>query len=167
MARPRGVLDASVLYQEPIRSLLLWIAAEGGFEPFWTERILEETKINLIESAVVSAQQWERVLAAMSRAFPNTELDQAAADVIEDRMPNHEKDRHVLAAAVVGDADSSLPTISATSRPTTSLRLASGVLTRTPSFASCSTASRTSSGLRWTDRSPTCADPVSGLLRSC
>jgi hypothetical protein len=30
-------------------------------------------------------------------------LDQAEVAAIEDRMPNHEKDRHVLAASVVGD----------------------------------------------------------------
>ena len=40
MRRGRGVLDASVLYPEPIRSLLLWIAAQEGFDPCWTERIL-------------------------------------------------------------------------------------------------------------------------------
>lgn len=43
MALPhRGVLDASVLYAESVRSLLLWIANRGGFAPFWTERIFEE-----------------------------------------------------------------------------------------------------------------------------
>jgi hypothetical protein len=93
------VLDASVLYQELIRNLLLWIAAEGGLDPFWTERILDETRRNLIEDGVLEPEQWERLRAAMLAAFPDAILDQAAADAIEHEMPNDEKDRHVLAAA--------------------------------------------------------------------
>jgi hypothetical protein len=103
MALHRGVLDASVLYVESVRSLLLWIATQGGFAPFWTERILEETRSNLIEGGVIAAEQWKRLQAAMIRTFPEAMLDQAEVDAIEDQMPNHEKDRHVLAAAVVGD----------------------------------------------------------------
>jgi predicted nucleic acid-binding protein len=103
--RRRCVLDASVLYQELIRNLLLWIAAEGGLDPFWTERILDETRRNLIEDGVLDPEQWERLRAAMLAAFPDATLDQAAADAIEHEMPNDEKDRHVLAAAVAGNAE--------------------------------------------------------------
>jgi predicted nucleic acid-binding protein len=99
------VLDASVLYQELIRNLLLWIAAEGGLDPFWTERILDETRRNLIEDGVLEPEQWERLRAAMLAAFPDAILDQAAADAIEHEMPNDEKDRHVLAAAVAGNVE--------------------------------------------------------------
>lgn len=67
--RRRCVLDASVLYQELIRNLLLWIAAEGGLDPFWTERILDETRRNLIEDGVLGPEQWERLRAAMLAAF--------------------------------------------------------------------------------------------------
>lgn len=105
MARPQAVLDASVLYQEPVRSLLLWVAAEGGYEPFWTERILGETRHSLLGGGVVTPEQWDRLRAALSTAFPSAMLDQEAVDAIEHRMPNHEKDRHVLAAAVVGDVE--------------------------------------------------------------
>ncbi len=42
----RVLLDASVLYTEPVRGLLLWIAALGGFfYPLWTARILDEVGI--------------------------------------------------------------------------------------------------------------------------
>jgi hypothetical protein len=101
----RCVLDASVLYQEVLRNLLLWIAAEGGLDPFWTERILDEARRNLIEDGVLEPEQWERLRAAMLAAFPDAMLDQAAADAIEHEMPNHEKDRHVLAAAVAGNVE--------------------------------------------------------------
>jgi hypothetical protein len=100
------VLDASVLYQELVRNLLLWIAAEGGVSPFWTERILEETRRNLIEDGVLLSEQWERLQATMLASFPDAMLDQAKVDAIEHEMPNHEKDRHVLAAAVAGSVES-------------------------------------------------------------
>ncbi|HTR71967.1 MAG TPA: PIN domain-containing protein [Solirubrobacteraceae bacterium] len=103
--RPRCVLDASVLYQGLLRNLLLWIAAEGGLNPIWTERILEETRRSLIEDGTLEPEQWERLQAAMLASFPEAMLDQAAADEMEHEMPNDEKDRHVLAAAVAGDAD--------------------------------------------------------------
>ncbi len=105
MALRRGVLDASVLYAEPLRGLLLWVAAEGGFVPLWTERILDETRNNLIEGGVVTPKQWNRLCTAMLSAFPDAMLDQAAVDAVGPSMPNHEKDRHVLAAAVVGKAE--------------------------------------------------------------
>lgn len=103
--RRRYVLDASVLYQELIRNLLLWVAAEGGLDPFWTERILDETRRNLIGDGVLEPEQWERLRAAMLSAFPDAMLDQPTADAIEHEMPNDEKDRHVLAAAVAGNVE--------------------------------------------------------------
>lgn len=103
--RLRCVLDASVLYQEVLRNLLLWIAAQGGIAPLWTDRILDEARRNLIADDVLERGQWDRLQAAMLSAFPDAMLDQAAADAIEHDMPNDEKDRHVLAAAVAGDAE--------------------------------------------------------------
>ena len=101
----RCVLDASILYQDVLRNLLLWIAAEGGLDPVWTERILEETGCNLLENEVLKDEQWESLRAAMLASFPDAMVDQDAVDAIEGEMPNHEDDRHVLAAAVVGDAE--------------------------------------------------------------
>jgi predicted nucleic acid-binding protein len=103
--RRRCVLDASVLYQEVLRNLLLWIAVEGGFDPFWTERILDETCRNLIEDGLIDAKQWDRLRGAMLRSFPDAMVDQRVVDAIEGEMPNDEKDRHVLAAAVAGNVE--------------------------------------------------------------
>jgi hypothetical protein len=105
MAQRSGVLDASVLYVESVRSLLLWIADGGGFAPFWTKRILEETRNNLIEGGVIAAEQWDRLRNAMVTAFPEAMIDQGAVDAIADEMPNEAKDRHVLATALVSDAN--------------------------------------------------------------
>ena len=105
MRRDRGVLDASVLYPEPVRSLLLWIATEEGFDPCWTERILEETRRNLIAEGAVSPAQWEDLRVAMQDAFPEALIEQADANAIEQEMPNDPKDRHVLAAAVAAGVE--------------------------------------------------------------
>jgi len=105
MALRRGVIDASVLYAEPVRSLVLWVAAGGSFTPVWTQRILDEARVNLIAQRVLTTERWDRLYDAMCEAFPNALIDQAAVDALAPRMPNDEKDRHVLAAAVVGGAD--------------------------------------------------------------
>ena len=86
MARRRCVLDASVLYQEVVRNLLLWVASEGGLDPFWTERVLGEAQRSLIRDGVVSPVQWERLRTAMLVAFPDAMLDQSSADAIESRI---------------------------------------------------------------------------------
>lgn len=98
------VLDASVLFQQPIRGLLLWIAAAGLFEPAWSERILEETRRNLVGKKATSPEQWERLRRAMVQGFPDAMVPAGAIAAIEDQMPNEAKDRHVLAAAVAGNA---------------------------------------------------------------
>jgi len=41
----------------------------------------------------------------MIGAFPDAMVEQVAVDALEDQMPNDEKDRHVLAAAVAAGAD--------------------------------------------------------------
>jgi hypothetical protein len=98
------VLDASVLFQQPVRDLLLWIAAAGLFEPAWSERILEEARRNLVGTGAMTAEQWERLRKAMVEAFPDAMVPAKPIAAIEDQMPNHAKDRHVLAAAVAGTA---------------------------------------------------------------
>jgi hypothetical protein len=71
--RRRCVLDASVLYQELIRNLLLWIAAEGGLDPFWTERILDEKDRHVLAAAV--AGNVELVITSNLRHFDGADLD--------------------------------------------------------------------------------------------
>lgn len=105
VAKKSAVLDASVLVQEPVRSLLLWIATAGGFEPYWTERILDEVGRNLLAESFVTAEQWARLHAALREHFAESFIDQVRTDEHEADMPNQEKDRHVLAAAVASDVE--------------------------------------------------------------
>lgn len=98
------MLDASVIYPQVVRGVLLWVAAAGAYSPIWTERILGEVRTNLLANEQMTDLQWQRLAAALATAFPDAEIDQAEVDGRAADMPNHEKDRHVLAAAVVGGA---------------------------------------------------------------
>lgn len=99
------VLDANVLYPFSLRDLLLRLAEQELYDVVWSERILDETTRSLIEDHQVTEEQATRLTEAMRRAFPEAAQDLDAIAVIEPTMPNHENDRHVLAAAVVSGAE--------------------------------------------------------------
>ena len=67
----------------------MWVAAEGGFEPRWTERIFAETRRSLLGEEAVTPEQWDRLRTAMSTAFPDAMLDQETVDAIKHQMPNN------------------------------------------------------------------------------
>lgn len=93
-------LDANVLIPNALCDLLLRLAEEDQFVPRWSEDILAEVRRNLpgVSSAAV-----ERRIAFMNAAFDGAMVVDYAAVV--GRMTNHVKDRHVLAAAVICEAD--------------------------------------------------------------
>ena len=103
MPIPVALLDANVLYPAPLRDFLLQLAYDDFFEPKWSEEIQNEWTRNLLANrSDLTAAQLARTRDAMERAFP-------AACVVgyEPRIPtlaNHPKDRHVLAAAIEGNA---------------------------------------------------------------
>lgn len=100
----RVLLDANVLFPPVLREILLGVADAGHYDPLWSARILEE---------------WAR---ATRRLPPDAEpLARAAAERMRARWPGAEvapdpgleatlalpdpADRHVLAAAIAGEAD--------------------------------------------------------------
>lgn len=98
-----AVLDACVLYPFSLRDTLLRAAENELYSPRWTDRILEEATCNLVGNGRVSAQQARRLTSVISDTFP--EADVTGYGAFEELMLNHLKDRHVLAAAVVANAD--------------------------------------------------------------
>lgn len=98
------VLDASVLYPLPLRDTLLRIAEAELYDPYWSERILDEVTRNLIEDGRATEEQARRLIAAMRDAFDAAEVPYEAIARLEPAMTNDPKDRHVLAAAVAIDA---------------------------------------------------------------
>lgn len=101
----RAVLDANVLFPASLRDLLLRCAEAEYYEPVWTERILAEVSDNIVAKKRMSEEGADRLLAVLRTAFPEAMVEPAGVDQLEPQMTNHEKDRHVLATAVVADAE--------------------------------------------------------------
>lgn len=100
----RVVLDACVLYPTVLRQIFLGLAAEGLYQPVWSDRILREW---VLATAKISpqAQTLAGVEAALARtAFPAAlQRDQPE---IEARLTLPDaNDIHVLAIAISSHAD--------------------------------------------------------------
>ena len=63
-APAKVVLDANVLFPFSLRDTLLRAAAEGYFQVYWSEQILEEARRNLVESATITEAQANTLIAA-------------------------------------------------------------------------------------------------------
>ncbi|MFC1708035.1 PIN domain-containing protein [Planctomycetota bacterium] len=96
------VLDANVLFPFTLRDTLLRAAADGYFQVYWSDEILDEARRNLVGSGTIAEEQAVRLVDAMSTAFPEAKV--TGYESIVPAMPNDEKDRHVAAAAVTAEA---------------------------------------------------------------
>ena len=100
------LLDACVLVPMPLCDTLLRLAEEPAFyRPLWSEEILQEVGDALEKKLHRSPIQVRRRLAQMREAFPEASVD-VPADLIPAmvRIPDP-NDRHVLAAAICGNAN--------------------------------------------------------------
>ncbi len=93
-----AVLDANVLLPAARRDTLLRAADAGLYQVRWSDDILAEVKRNLVGDWNLAEEQAERLMGVMREAFPDALVTGYATPI--DGMPNHPKDRHVLAAAV-------------------------------------------------------------------
>ncbi|MDA0159404.1 PIN domain-containing protein [Solirubrobacter ginsenosidimutans] len=99
-----AVLDANVLYPLPLRDTLLRIAETELYDPYWSERVLDEVVRNLMLDGRATEGQAARLAAAMDAAFVGAAVTDDSIARLEPAMTNDPKDRHVLAAAVASDA---------------------------------------------------------------
>lgn len=100
-----ALLDANVLIPNLLRDTLLRIAERGLYRPLWSADILDETWRNVLRLRPdVDQERLQRTFATMNQAFEDAAV--TGYETLIDSMTNHPKDRHVLAAAVVGRADS-------------------------------------------------------------
>jgi predicted nucleic acid-binding protein len=97
-----AVLDASVLYPLPLRDTLLRMAEAEPYDLRWSDQILDE--VTLVADRRATDTQARRLIEVMTDAFDGAAVPHAAIEKLEASMTNHPKDRHVLAAAVAGDA---------------------------------------------------------------
>ncbi|MGH7284916.1 MAG: PIN domain-containing protein [Polyangiaceae bacterium] len=96
------VLDANVLFPFTLRDTLLRAAAAGFYQVRWSARILDEATRNLVITGTMPEDRASRLRAILEREFPEAEI--TGYEHLVDAMPNHPKDRHVVAAAVKGGA---------------------------------------------------------------
>jgi hypothetical protein len=102
-ARFRVFLDACVLFPQTLRDVLLTAAESGLYYPLWSDDVLDEVKKNLIEKRGLTADQTARLRHEMTAAFPDSKVLGYAPLIAS--MTNHDGDKHVLAAAVRGNAE--------------------------------------------------------------
>ena len=98
------LIDACVLYPTVVREILLKVAADGGFTPLWSKRILEEWRRAAARLNPVSAAQAEAEIALVKARWPEAEVDPKPSDEARLYLPD-ENDVHVLASAIAGSAD--------------------------------------------------------------
>lgn len=125
----RIALDACVLVPTIMREMLLGTAAEGAFAPIWSPRILEEwawATRRLPEGAEAVAHI---AIARMRARWPEAEVTPLPEFTLSLSLPDP-GDRHVLAAAIIGEADTLL-TLNRKDFPTRTLAR-HGLLRRDP-----------------------------------
>lgn len=96
------LLDANVLFPFSLRDTLLRAAAAGFYQVRWSSQILDEMARNLVSTGAMPEEKARRLRAIMEREFPEAEV--TGYDHLIASMKNHEKDRHVVAAAVKAGA---------------------------------------------------------------
>lgn len=99
----RVMLDTCVLAQAAVRDTLLRLAEAGYYRPRWSEAILAELARTLQgPSFNLTASQVDHLLEQLHRAFPEAVVGNYGRYL--HRVTNDPKDRHVLAAAIRGEA---------------------------------------------------------------
>lgn len=96
------VLDACVIFPATLRDTLLRAAEEGLYRLILSDKIMDEAFRNLVLRKRCTDSQVEHLKESMKAAFPEA-FFQAFQPLI-DAMTNDPKDRHVLATALLGQA---------------------------------------------------------------
>ncbi|MFF4079124.1 putative toxin-antitoxin system toxin component, PIN family [Streptomyces sp. NPDC001777] len=96
----RVVLDTCVLFPNYLRDTLLNLAEAELYEPLWSTGILDELTRNVGER--IGDAKAKAIVEAMAGTFPDSLV--SGYEALVPAMTNDPKDRHVLAAAVRGQA---------------------------------------------------------------
>jgi predicted nucleic acid-binding protein len=98
------VYDASVLYGNTLRDLLIRIAQTGMVQAKWTEKILDEALGNLAKDRPdIPYEKLLRLRELMNNSVPDCLVDGYEAMIDGLKLPDPD-DRHVLAAAIKAHA---------------------------------------------------------------
>ena len=100
-----ALYDADVLIPHEIRDILMISASTRLHSVHWSEDIFEEWRRNAIGQKLATEESVLRFQTIMNTMFPDAFIARHRYEKLIDSMTNHKKDRHVLAAAVIADAD--------------------------------------------------------------
>jgi predicted nucleic acid-binding protein len=103
MAKFPAFLDTCAIYGGYLCDTLLRLADGGTYRPLWSADVLEELRRNLVEGRGLPEDAVGHRIEEMRRSFPDAEV--RGYETLIDAMACDAKDRHVLAAAVRGDAE--------------------------------------------------------------
>ena len=105
MAYYTVILDACVMYPAPLRSYLLYLTQTGLFRSRWTAQIHDEWTRNLIKNRPdLDQKKLQRTRDLMDAHFPDC-LVEGYEPIIDNLQLPDVDDRHVLAAAIRGQAE--------------------------------------------------------------
>lgn len=91
------LLDANVLFSEPLRRLLFRAAGSGLLQLHWTLRILDEACGSLVRTGRLDGPAARALHTQLSTGYPDALIHGYESRMAE--MANHPDDRHVAAAA--------------------------------------------------------------------
>ncbi|ACT08552.1 conserved hypothetical protein [Dickeya chrysanthemi Ech1591] len=99
------VLDACVIYPSLLRDLLIHLGLTGLYQPKWTAIIEDEWQRNLLANRPdLTPEQISRTSELMNKAVPDAMITGFEPLIPGIVLPDPD-DRHVVAAAVRGNAD--------------------------------------------------------------
>lgn len=99
------IYDACVLYPAPLRDLLIQLALTGTFRARWSQDIQNEWIRNLLKNRPdLSQETLEKTAAMMNRAVLDSLVSGYEPLIAGLTLPDAD-DRHVLAAAIKGQAE--------------------------------------------------------------
>lgn len=104
MAVTIAFLDANVLYPADLRSFLMYLAVFAAFQARWSDEVHEEWISNLLSNrSDLTREQLEKVWRLMDLHAPGASVTDYEHLIPTLNLPDP-MDRHVLAAAIQGEA---------------------------------------------------------------
>ena len=100
----KAVLDACVLFPTVLREVLLGVAAQGLYEPLWSDRILREWVRATAKLGALAVAQAEGEAALLRARFPQGFVRENRDIEARLLLPDPD-DLHVRAVAIAGHAD--------------------------------------------------------------
>jgi hypothetical protein len=111
--RYTAVLDACVLYPAPVRDILLSLAHQGMYHARWTATINDEWIRNLARNRPdMDVARLRATATRMAQAIPDSLISGYERFITSIDLPDPD-DRHVVAAALVGNLTEALKAIKA------------------------------------------------------